>query len=164
MTRTEINDFIKAFIDSLPEGEQAWIGRPEIRARKTYKFKVKIDPEYIWEVKEAWGEFIKDNWVTLSGSTPYLVVERSPEKQKIFNKMRKTYKLLEQSLKDGFAVIPDWRSKEFTIKKKAADGEMQVDLAEEVLVTIEDDSSLSWNQAGLQLVGKSEEQMAAVVA
>eukprot|EP00973_Karenia_brevis_P089193 12368319-Karenia_brevis.AAC.1 len=100
---------------------------------------------------------------------PYLVVERSPERQKIFDKMGKTLKLLEQSLTNGFKVIPDWRLKEFKVKKKRdapSNGEepMQDDNAEEVLVTIEEDLSKTWYQAGLQMIGKSEEEMARVVA
>ena len=48
---------------------------------------MKINPEFIWEVKDQWNEYIQREEIELAGQTPYLIVERSPANQLIFNKM-----------------------------------------------------------------------------
>eukprot|EP00973_Karenia_brevis_P050964 7077867-Karenia_brevis.AAC.1 len=62
--------------------------------------------------------------------------------------MGKTKRLLENHFKDVLTIIPDWRLKEFKVKKKDEENR------EEVLLSIDDDASFTWDQAGVALTGK----------
>jgi hypothetical protein len=157
-TREMIAEFIQKFKDSLiTEEEKGWIGKPQIRAKKMFKFKVKINPEYIWEVRDMWKSFIEENDITLADATPYLIVERSPEQQVIFNKMGKTFGILQKKFKDKIIIEGDFRAKEFHVKKKKDDEKKK-------LLTINDDLSYTWSKEGVDLTGMTEEELAAMLA
>ena len=155
-TREQIKAFIDGFKATLPQDERSRIGQPQIRAKRSYKFKVKINPEFIWEVKDQWNEYIQREEIELAGQTPYLIVERSPANQLIFNKMGKSYAALQKKFKDKLKVRGDFRLKEFFVQK----GE-----EEEIhLVSIMDDLSLKWTTEGVALTGMTEAELSAAIA
>ena len=132
------------------------MGQPQIRALKSYKFKVKVNPENIWEVREQWNAYIQDNDVKISGSNPYIIVERSPEAQKVFNKMGATFSKLQKKMRQGTRVRADWRLKEFHVKTDDQD--------EVHLLTLSEDLSILWSAEGVAATGFSEAELSAAVA
>ena len=157
VTRAEINDFIGKFKNQLLPEQKDWIGQPQIRALKSYKFKVKVNPDMIWEIKDNWANYVNENGILLAGSAPRLIVERSPEAQKIFNKMGATFSKLQKKLLGSGAVVrAEWRQKEFFVKKGVAE--------EGHLLTINQDLSITWTKEGVEATGISEGVLAAAVA
>jgi hypothetical protein len=157
VSRTVIDEFVKKFRESMDEEKRSWVGASVVRSLKSYKFKVKVNSEYIWEVKEMWSNFVESNDEKLSGSTPYFIVERSPEAQKIFNKMGATFANLQKKVKLPKIISADWRAKEFYIKKTKEDAE------EKPLISIREDLSIKWWEEGVAISGFSEAELVAAL-
>ena len=128
-----------------------------IRGLKSYKFKVKVNPEYAWDLKEMWTEYVDEKEIKLSGSTPYFIVERSPEAQKIFNKMGASFSKLQKKIKNPKVIRANWRDKEFYVKANA-------DEDEKLLVTILEDLTVEWNAEGVEVTGFTEIELIAAMA
>ena len=156
--RDEIEDFIDRFKASLDDEQKKWIGAPLIRSVRSYKFKVRVDPETIWEVKEIWGQFVASNDEKLSGETPRFIVERSPEAQKVFDKMGATWGKLQKKLKAPLKVTADWRIREFLVHKEGEEDNKKE------LVKVADDLSLEWFKDGVEMTGFREEELVKAVA
>ncbi len=136
------------------------MGAPVVRGLKSYKFKVKDYPEYAWDLKEMWTDYVSEQDVQLSGKTPYFIVERSseaPEAQKMFDKMGANFSKLQKKIKSPMILSPDWRTKEFYV---------QVDENAErvLLLKINGDLSLEWNADGLGVIGTEEGVLVATLA
>eukprot|EP00973_Karenia_brevis_P017396 2385771-Karenia_brevis.AAC.1 len=66
-----------------------------------------------------WTDWVTEKSVTLAGETPYFIVERSPEAQKIFNKMGACLSKLQKKITKPKEIRVDWRSKQFHVKAHA---------------------------------------------
>ena len=82
-----------------------------------------------------WNDFVKEKGTSLSGKQPDLILERTPENQAIFNKMGKSYAILQTQFRDKLLIRADFRIKEFFVKKVGEDD----DDDEEFLVSVNDD-------------------------
>ena len=87
-----------------------------------------------------------------AGSTPYIIVERSPKAQKVFNKLGASLSRLQKKLKGtGNEIVVDWRRKELSIKTSAGHEDNITHL-----YSIELDPSLTWSDEGVALSGFPE--------
>ena len=152
VTGADIRKFVASFKESLNEEQKGWVGAPEVRGFKMYKFKVKVDPEFIWETKELWIDFVTANNVTLADPVPYFIVERSPESQKVFNKMGASFAKLQKKILSPKLITAEWKERQFNIKASEQ-------AAEHALVKIMDDLSLVWDTEGVTISGFSEAEL-----
>ena len=159
VSRAMITEFINGFKESLNEVQKTWVGAPVVRSLKSYKFKVKVNADFVWEVKELWTNYVIDLGTELSGKTPYFIVERSPEAQKIFNKMGAAFAALQKKIKAPKVITADWRSKEFFIKE-VKDGEEN---EQSPLLTIQTDLALKCWEEVVAISGFSEAALAAAL-
>ena len=79
ISRAVITDFVNKFKEYLDEEKKAWVGVPQIRGLKSFKFKVKVKPGHAWEIRELWTDFVSQHDVRLAGVVLYFIAGRSPE-------------------------------------------------------------------------------------
>eukprot|EP00973_Karenia_brevis_P019184 2628617-Karenia_brevis.AAC.1 len=88
--------------------------------------------------------------------SPYFIVERSPAAQKIFDKMGATFGKLQKKIKSPKTIVPDWRTKQFSIQ---TDGQEALPL-----LSLNDDLSIDWDREGVVASGFTQEELARAVA
>ena len=92
--------------------------------------------------------------MTLSGMTPYFIVERSPEAQKVYNKMGACFSKLQKKIKSPKVITANWKERQFKVQENK-------DAEEQDLVKILDDLSLEWDASGVQASGFMESELIA---
>ena len=108
-------------------------------------------------MKELWTDFVTTHDTTLNDAIPYFIVERSPDAQKVFNKMGASFSKLQKKIVGPKIISAVWRERQFNIKASEQE-------EEQPLVKILDDLSLVWDASGVAISGFTEEELIVTLA
>lgn len=108
----------------------------------SYKFRTRVHTDHIWIIREmGMGmEWLKSQNINWQGNQIYLIVEKDPVRQAVYNTLGKC-KAKSTTIANGkgLEVIPDWKLRQLQVKRVE-------DTTATSILTVTDSSAFRWNK------------------